>query len=74
MNGKVLVVTGALGALGRVVVDTALARGARVAGIDHAKAQSAATAARIETRRRRPLRCRTGESSDRCGSETFRQA
>jgi NAD(P)-dependent dehydrogenase (short-subunit alcohol dehydrogenase family) len=48
MNGKVLVVTGALGALGRVVVDTALARGARVAGIDHAKAQSAATAARIE--------------------------
>jgi NADPH-dependent curcumin reductase CurA len=42
MNGKVLVVTGAQGALGRVVVDTALARGARMAGIDHAKAQTPA--------------------------------
>ena len=48
MNGKAIVVTGALGALGSVVVDTAFARGARVAGIDHAKAQSAATAERIE--------------------------
>jgi NAD(P)-dependent dehydrogenase (short-subunit alcohol dehydrogenase family) len=48
MNGKVIVVTGALGALGRVVVETALARGARVAGIDHAASQAAATAERIE--------------------------
>ena len=36
MNGKVVVVTGALGALGKVVTEAALARGARVAGIDHA--------------------------------------
>jgi NAD(P)-dependent dehydrogenase (short-subunit alcohol dehydrogenase family) len=48
MNGKVLVVTGALGALGKVVADTAEARGARVAGIDHAPSQSAATSARLE--------------------------
>jgi NAD(P)-dependent dehydrogenase (short-subunit alcohol dehydrogenase family) len=48
MNGKVIVVTGALGALGRVVVDTAVARGARVAGIDHAATQAAATAGQIE--------------------------
>jgi len=48
MNGKVIVITGALGALGRVVADTAVARGARVAGIDHAAAQAAVTAERIE--------------------------
>jgi NAD(P)-dependent dehydrogenase (short-subunit alcohol dehydrogenase family) len=48
MNGKVLVVTGALGALGKVVAETAHARGARVAGIDHAPSQSAATPERIE--------------------------
>jgi NAD(P)-dependent dehydrogenase (short-subunit alcohol dehydrogenase family) len=48
MDGKVVVVTGALGALGRVVAETALARGARVAGIDHAASQIAATANRIE--------------------------
>jgi NAD(P)-dependent dehydrogenase (short-subunit alcohol dehydrogenase family) len=48
MNGKVIVITGALGALGRVVVDIAVARGARVAGVDHATLQSAATAERIE--------------------------
>src|ERR1700751_983676 len=48
MNGKVIVITGALGALGRVVVEAALARGARVAGIDHAPSQAAATAERIE--------------------------
>ncbi len=48
MNGKVLVITGALGALGRVVTETAEARGARVAGIDHAPAQSPATEMRIE--------------------------
>jgi NAD(P)-dependent dehydrogenase (short-subunit alcohol dehydrogenase family) len=48
MNGKVIVITGALGALGRVVVDTAVARGARVAGIDHAASQAVATPDRIE--------------------------
>jgi NAD(P)-dependent dehydrogenase (short-subunit alcohol dehydrogenase family) len=48
MNGKVVVVTGASGALGRVVAETALARGARVAGIDHAPSQSAASNHRIE--------------------------
>lgn len=48
MNGKVIVVTGASGALGRVVAETALARGARVAGVDHAAAQLPATANRIE--------------------------
>ncbi len=48
MNGKVIVITGALGALGRVVADIAAARGARVAGIDHAASQAAATPERIE--------------------------
>jgi len=43
MNGKVIVVTGALGALGKVVVETALARGARVAAVDYAAAPSPAT-------------------------------
>jgi len=33
-----------LGALGKVVTEVALARGARVAGIDHAASQVAATA------------------------------
>ena len=48
MNGKAIVITGALGALGKVVTEEALARGARVAGIDHAASQFAATADRIE--------------------------
>jgi NAD(P)-dependent dehydrogenase (short-subunit alcohol dehydrogenase family) len=48
MNGKVLVITGALGALGRVVADVALARGARVAGVDHATAQAPASPTRLE--------------------------
>jgi NAD(P)-dependent dehydrogenase (short-subunit alcohol dehydrogenase family) len=48
MDGKVVVVTGALGALGKVVVEQALARGARVAGIDHAASQAQATLSRIE--------------------------
>jgi NAD(P)-dependent dehydrogenase (short-subunit alcohol dehydrogenase family) len=48
MNGKVIVITGALGALGRVVAETAHKRGARVAGIDHAPSQLAATVDRIE--------------------------
>jgi len=48
MNGKVIVITGALGALGAVVAETAAARGARVAGIDHAPSQKEATPDRIE--------------------------
>jgi NAD(P)-dependent dehydrogenase (short-subunit alcohol dehydrogenase family) len=48
MDGKVVVVTGASGALGRVVTETALARGARVGGIDHATVQMAATENKIE--------------------------
>jgi NAD(P)-dependent dehydrogenase (short-subunit alcohol dehydrogenase family) len=48
MDGKVIVVTGALGALGKVVVEQALARGARVAGVDHAASQAPATPDRIE--------------------------
>jgi NAD(P)-dependent dehydrogenase (short-subunit alcohol dehydrogenase family) len=48
MDGKVVVVTGALGALGKVVADTALARGARVAGLDHAASQLKPSANRIE--------------------------
>jgi 3-oxoacyl-[acyl-carrier protein] reductase len=48
MDGKVVVVTGASGALGRVVAETALARGARVAGVDHAPSNLAPTGNRIE--------------------------
>ncbi len=48
MDGKVIVITGALGALGRVVADEALARGARIAGIDHAPTQVPATPDRLE--------------------------
>jgi NAD(P)-dependent dehydrogenase (short-subunit alcohol dehydrogenase family) len=48
MEGKIIVVTGASGALGKVVVATALAKGARVAAIDHAASAMKATADRIE--------------------------
>lgn len=48
MQGKAIVITGALGALGKVVAETALSRGARVAAIDHAPSQASATADRIE--------------------------
>jgi NAD(P)-dependent dehydrogenase (short-subunit alcohol dehydrogenase family) len=48
MDGKVIVVTGALGALGSVVVDTALARGARVASVDHAPTQVPAKPNQLE--------------------------
>jgi NAD(P)-dependent dehydrogenase (short-subunit alcohol dehydrogenase family) len=48
MDGKVIVVTGASGALGKVVAETALARGARVAGIDHTASSIPATATRLE--------------------------
>lgn len=48
MQDKVLIVTGAFGALGRVVAELARSRGARVAGIDHAPSQSSATAENLE--------------------------
>lgn len=48
MQGKIVVVTGASGALGKVVVASALAKGAKVAGIDHAASTIKATAERIE--------------------------
>ena len=48
MHGKVIVVTGASGALGRVVAEAALTRGARVAGVDHAPALTPAAPERIE--------------------------
>src|SRR5262245_11462023 len=48
MNGKVIFVTGASGALGRVVADTALARGARVAAIDYAAAKAQPSPQRLE--------------------------
>jgi NAD(P)-dependent dehydrogenase (short-subunit alcohol dehydrogenase family) len=48
MDGKVVVVTGALGALGKVVAEIALARGAKVAGVDHAASQMPPTETRIE--------------------------
>ncbi|WP_027582344.1 3-oxoacyl-ACP reductase FabG [Bradyrhizobium sp. Ai1a-2] len=48
MNGKVIVITGASGALGKVVVEEALARGARVAGVDHAPSSLSPTSNRIE--------------------------
>jgi NAD(P)-dependent dehydrogenase (short-subunit alcohol dehydrogenase family) len=48
MQGKVLVVTGVLGALGKVVAEIAQSRGAGIAGIDHAPSQIQATPDRIE--------------------------
>jgi len=48
MQGKVVVVTGASGALGKVVVEAALARGAKVAGVDHAASLIPAMTNRIE--------------------------
>src|SRR3984893_13614043 len=48
MHGKVVVITGASGALGKVVAEAALARGARVAGVDNAKSGIADTPDRME--------------------------
>jgi NAD(P)-dependent dehydrogenase (short-subunit alcohol dehydrogenase family) len=48
MEGKIVAVTGAYGALGKVVVASALAKAAKVAGIDHAASSIKATAERIE--------------------------
>jgi NAD(P)-dependent dehydrogenase (short-subunit alcohol dehydrogenase family) len=48
MKGRAIVVTGALGALGKVVAESALARGAFVAGVDYAKADRQISAEHIE--------------------------
>src|SRR5882672_4556646 len=48
MHGKVIIITGASGALGKVVAEAALARGARVAGVDYAKSEITETADRVE--------------------------
>jgi 3-oxoacyl-[acyl-carrier protein] reductase len=48
MHGKVIVITGCSGALGKVVADAAIARGSKVAGIDRAAVNGGATADRIE--------------------------
>lgn len=48
MQGKIVIVTGASGALGKVVAASALAKGARVAAIDHAASAVKPTAERIE--------------------------
>jgi NAD(P)-dependent dehydrogenase (short-subunit alcohol dehydrogenase family) len=48
MQNKVILITGASGALGKVVAETALARGAKVVGVDHATAQAANTSDRME--------------------------
>src|SRR3569832_2353710 len=48
MEGKIVIVTGASGALGKVVVTSALAKGAKVAAIDHVPSAAKATAERIE--------------------------
>ncbi len=48
MHGKIIAVTGAYGALGKVVVEMASARGARIAGIDHAPSRIQASAERAE--------------------------
>lgn len=48
LQEKAIVVTGASGALGKVVAEIALARGARVAAIDFAAAKAAPTSQRIE--------------------------
>lgn len=48
VSGKVITVTGASGALGKVVVEAALANGAKIAAIDHAATRIAATPERLE--------------------------
>jgi NAD(P)-dependent dehydrogenase (short-subunit alcohol dehydrogenase family) len=48
MQGKVVIITGASGALGKVVMEEALARGARVASVDHAPSSLPPTSSRIE--------------------------
>ena len=74
MNGKVVVVTGASGALGKVVAEAALARGARVAGLDHAATAGSGDAEPDRIRRRRSFRCNRSQKGDRRRRGAFRQA
>ena len=48
LQEKVIVVTGASGALGKVVAESALARGAHVAAVDYAAAQAPPSAQRLD--------------------------
>jgi NAD(P)-dependent dehydrogenase (short-subunit alcohol dehydrogenase family) len=48
LKGKVIAVTGASGALGKIVVEAALARGAETAAIDFAAAQGASITERLD--------------------------
>ncbi|MCA6120112.1 3-oxoacyl-ACP reductase FabG [Bradyrhizobium sp. WSM 1738] len=48
MNGKVLVISGALGALGKEVAEIAMTRGARIAAIDLLPSKSLQTPGRLE--------------------------
>ena len=48
MNGKAIVVTGAQGALGRVMVASAIATGAQLAGVDHARPPIPASGEHLE--------------------------
>ena len=48
MDGRVIAITGASGALGKVVAETALSRGAQIAAIDHAPSTLPASATRID--------------------------
>ena len=73
MDGKVVVVTGALGALGSVVVDEALALGARIASVDHAPTQVPATADLFELGGVDLTDAVPGQKSDRRRRIAFRQ-
>ena len=48
IDGRVIAITGASGALGKVVAETALSRGAQIAAIDHAPSTLPASATQIE--------------------------
>lgn len=48
MNGKIVVITGASGALGQVVLERAIADGATVAAIDHSAKTPASTPDRLQ--------------------------
>lgn len=48
MNGKIVVITGASGALGQVVVEQAIVAGARIAAIDHGSSAPAPSPQRLQ--------------------------
>ena len=74
MHGKVIVITGASGALGNVVADAAIACGAKVAGIDRAVVEQQCYRRSDRIRRRRSDRPRTSPAGRRCGGCAFRPA